>query len=864
VSDGFEWLVKALRGFPGLEVLPGNAERWPSPQRRLADALAMAASADLALPAAPRDLVPLVRQVLLGRENGDRFPVAVASHARLPTRDQWLEGGCECQAFEGGVTVRARQWRPSWLAGTADDPPAQAASLGRHAGLGPAVDIEPPADPFYQAATRRTEYRTAGQRIALHTVLAAKPGSTVIANLPTRTGKSALAFVPALLGASQGRTALVIVPTVALAIDQERQFLQLQSPLADAPRNLAFHGELSDQTKQDMKRRLRDGEQVILFTSPEGLLGALRLAVQEAAETGRLSLFAVDEAHIVSQWGEDFRPEFQALGNVRRDLLRVSPTPFTTLLMTGTLTATTLDALVLLFRSPIGTHLVSSVDLRLEPSYWQAYCDSEQEREQRLMEAIHHLPRPVILYTTKVTHAEAWLMRLQTAGYRRVTSVTGKTSAKGRRDAIERVRGDAPDSEGTRRTGADVVVATSAYGLGVDQPDVRAVVHACVPESIDRFYQEVGRGGRDGAPSLSLVLHTSVDRAMAKRLSLTTVIGVDKARRRWNAMWAARGSRSGIGDAGLVRIDTIPPYLSDNNERNEQWNLLTLLLMQRANMIDLELPTPPEKPPEEDPDAWNDLWVEHVVKLRAGNLVDLDRWDELEEQARATHQRDEVSLELMETALTGSEPLDRLLKAAYEIPAGASITLPDAVVRVGGSHGGCTASRRAGTRVRRDSAPTPTALSGADWTLYGRLGELLGDNAPLTVHYEPPPPGGAAGLRRRIGRAIEALVRGGVRTVAAPADVLGWDVMINAWRRAPSRSVFVGERFDPHTLPGCPALLIATKGTSARELRTFYTARPPRVVICPSDLPDFERADRTTPEIRRPELSLDGLLRSLA
>jgi superfamily II DNA helicase RecQ len=135
------------------------------------------------------------------------------------------------------------------------------------------------------------------------------------------------------------------------------------------------------------------------------------------------------------------------------------------------------------------------------------------------MEAIHHLPRPLILYTTLRDHAEGRFEKLRFAGFRRLRMVRG---------------GDLSDADGDQilrdwqNRSVDIVVATSAFGLGMDQAEVRSVVHACLPETIDRYYQEVGRAGRDGKAAAALLVSTPEDLGTAETLAKERLISVDR------------------------------------------------------------------------------------------------------------------------------------------------------------------------------------------------------------------------------------------------------------------------------------------------------------------------------------------------
>lgn len=440
-----------------------------------------------------------------------------------------------------------------------------------------------------------TTYRSAAQKAAVDNWIFAAPGSTTLVTLPTGGGKSLCTLLPPWYETRGGKrihgTTLVVVPTVALALDQEKQAERFfQKAHGDFSKPISRTGDTSTEDRQAIESALRDGRLPILYTSPESLLGTRLYDVcLKAASQGLISRFVIDEAHLVQSWGAGFRPEFQLLGAYRKRLLQASNGKLCTLLLSATIGEKSRDTLETLFSEKGKLIVVQANRLRPEIGYWLHLSNSDKMRRQRVLEALRFLPRPLILYVTRPDQARQWEEDLYDDGYRRLASFSGETDALTRHRLIRE----------WDQNKIDIMVATSAFGLGVDKSDVRAVVHATLPENIDRFYQEVGRGGRDGYSSVSLLCaaHDSHEDKDDMRLAYSLMpkhITNDKALPRWLGMIESSSSE---GDLRWVDRDSVPAGQPDmgRNERNREWNDHLLLMMQRSGLIELIDAPPPQQ-----------------------------------------------------------------------------------------------------------------------------------------------------------------------------------------------------------------------------------------------------------------------------
>ncbi len=312
-------------------------------------------------------------------------------------------------------------------------------------------------------------------------VAAALAGRSSLGVLPTGYGKSLCYQAAAVL---MGGTSVVVSPLLALMRDQ------VDSLRRRGVQAWRYDSSLDEAEKADVLRALSSGEVRLLFVAPETLENPSLLAALEGCERG---LFVVDEAHCVSEWGHSFRPDYLSLPAWRREhgfRCVMALTATATLRVQRDLCAAfDIDEADVVSLSPRRPHISRRVV-------------STEQREDVLRDFLHqpeHLP--AIVYVRSRQGGEELAATLKQAGVSGVVCYHAGLSAELR----------ARLQEDFLHNRCRVLVATIAFGMGIDKPDVRAVVHYDAPTSPESYLQESGRAGRDGAPAESLVLLSSGD-----------------------------------------------------------------------------------------------------------------------------------------------------------------------------------------------------------------------------------------------------------------------------------------------------------------------------------------------------------------
>ena len=418
-------------------------------------------------------------------------------------------------------------------------------------------------------------FKSIEQKLCVYGALNTPSGYTTLVSMPTGGGKS---LVTQAVAYKETGLSIVIVPTVSLAIDQKR--VARKNIKASSDNEIFYYysgcGKLPEISEAIKKQTAK-----LLFISPEALIKneQFQELVNEANANRYLKNIIVDEAHIVVAWGDFFRVDYQCLGPWRRELMRTNP-DIKTFLLSATFKDDTVRILKKIF-SRGGMWIELRCDsLRKEPHYIMVMADGYKDKRRKALNIVNLLPKPMILYVNAPYEAEKWKEYLQYYGYSNINTFTGDTKSEDRLRLIDQWS----DNQ------YEIMIATSAFGVGVDKPDVRTVVHLYVPESPDSYYQELGRGGRDGLSSLSVMCIENDDVNKAFN-HVSKVLTTEKL---WGRWWSMYRNPDNMWKGGEIAVfaSTKPNYSRINyfekgNDTDEKWNINVLLLLSRYDMISI-------------------------------------------------------------------------------------------------------------------------------------------------------------------------------------------------------------------------------------------------------------------------------------
>lgn len=369
---------------------------------------------------------------------------------------------------------------------------------------------------------------------------------------PTGSGKSAIYQTAGLL--IPGPT-VVVSPLLALQRDQ------LDS-IAEQPHEesaAAINSAVKPAQTREAFTKLRAGELEYTFVAPEQLR---KSSVLDAIRQAGVSLFVVDEAHCISEWGHDFRPDYLRLG----DVIDALGHP-TTLALTATASGAVRKEIVERLRMRDAKVFVRGLDrpnimLRVD------HFDSEEAKTEALVHRVLWAEKPGIVYTATRANAEVIARALREQGVRAEHYHAGLPARD--REAIQQRFMDGE---------TEVIVATNAFGMGIDKENVRFVYHFDLPDSLDSYYQEVGRAGRDGQPAEAILFYRAQNAGIRKFQAGSGKVAASEVERVLDALTAAPADAKAIAKAsgaGPRKTEAVLSQLADEGAaelRDGSWHL---------------------------------------------------------------------------------------------------------------------------------------------------------------------------------------------------------------------------------------------------------------------------------------------------
>lgn len=360
----------------------------------------------------------------------------------------------------------------------------------------------------------------AGQEEAIRAVL---EGHDTLAVMPTGSGKSAIYQIAAM---SLDGPTLVVSPLIALQRDQVEALQDVEAGQA-----ALLNSTLSDAEREEALRAFEAGELEFLFLAPEQLANDELLTRLTRAQP---SLFVVDEAHCISEWGFDFRPEYLRLERAIAALGRPR-----VLALTATAAPPVRAEIVERLGMQDPCIVVSGFDRPNLDLAGEQFQD-DGTRRAALVEYVVKAAKPGLVYAATRKKAEALAEALFARGVRAAAYHAGLSA-----ETREAVQG------AFMRDGWDVVVATTAFGMGIDKPNVRFVAHADLPGSLDGYYQEIGRAGRDGAQAQARLFFAEGDLKLRRFFAQSVPVEADDMEKLLRLLAAADRA---IETADLVQV----------------------------------------------------------------------------------------------------------------------------------------------------------------------------------------------------------------------------------------------------------------------------------------------------------------------